>query len=39
MFKKIKKRDGRVVNFSAQKITKAIAKAGAATNEFDEKIA
>ena len=39
IFIKIKKRDGRVVNFNAQKITEAIAKAGAATNEFDEKIA
>ncbi|MGB3477700.1 MAG: ribonucleoside triphosphate reductase [bacterium] len=39
MFKKIKKRDGRVVNFNAQKITDAIAKAGEATNEFDKKIA
>jgi ribonucleoside-triphosphate reductase len=39
MFKKIKKRDGRVVKFDAGKITQAIAKAGAATGEFDEKVA
>ncbi len=39
MFKKIKKRDGRIVAFDAQKITNAIAKAGAATGEFDEKVA
>lgn len=39
MFKKIKKRDGRVVAFDAKKITEAIAKAGAATGEFDEKAA
>jgi ribonucleoside-triphosphate reductase len=34
---KIKKRDGRLVKFNAEKITKAIAKAGAATGEFDIK--
>ncbi len=39
MFKKIKKRDGRIAKFDAQKITDAIAKAGAATNEFDTEIA
>jgi len=39
VFKKIKKRDGRVVNFNAQKITDAIAKAGEATSEFDTEIA
>jgi ribonucleoside-triphosphate reductase len=39
VFKKIKKRDGRVVNFNTQKITDAIAKAGEATNEFDTEIA
>ena len=38
MFEKIRKRDGRVVDFDAQKITNAIAKAGAATNEFKENI-
>lgn len=39
MFKKIKKRDGRVVKFNAQKITDAIAKAGEVTNEFDTEFA
>jgi len=39
MFKKIRKRDNRIVKFDAQKITDAIAKAGKATGEFDEKIA
>ena len=34
MFKKIKKRDGKIVNFNPEKITEAIAKAGAATEEF-----
>ena len=34
MFKKIKKRDGKIVNFNPDKITEAIAKAGAATEEF-----
>ena len=34
MFKKIIKRDGRVVDFNAYKITNAIAKAGKATGEF-----
>ncbi|MEN6374120.1 MAG: ribonucleoside triphosphate reductase [Smithella sp.] len=34
MNKKIKKRDGRLVKFNAEKITNAIAKAGAATGEF-----
>ncbi len=32
---KIKKRDGRLVKFNVEKITNAIAKAGAATGEFD----
>ena len=32
---KIKKRDGRLVKFNAEKITNAIAKAGTATGEFD----
>ena len=32
---KIRKRDGRLVKFNAEKITNAIAKAGAATGEFD----
>ena len=39
MFKKIRKRDGRVVRFDSKKIADAIAKAGAATGEFDHKIA
>ncbi len=34
---KIKKRDGRLVKFNAEKITSAIAKAGVATGEFDIK--
>jgi ribonucleoside-triphosphate reductase (formate) len=37
MFTNIKKRDGRIVDFDASKITAAIAKAGKATGEFDEK--
>jgi len=39
MFSKIKKRDGRIVKFDAEKITNAIAKAGTATGEFDYKTA
>ncbi len=39
MHGKIKKRDGRLVKFNAEKITNAIAKAGSATEEFDEKVA
>ena len=39
MFTKIRKRDGRIVEFDAEKITNAIAKAGKATGEFDRKIA
>ncbi|MBW2037152.1 MAG: ribonucleoside triphosphate reductase [Deltaproteobacteria bacterium] len=39
MHKKIRKRDGRYVTFKADKITNAIAKAGAATGEFDINIA
>ncbi|MDI6726060.1 MAG: ribonucleoside triphosphate reductase [Smithellaceae bacterium] len=35
MHGKIRKRDGRLVKFNAEKITDAIAKAGAATGEFD----
>ena len=34
MFKKIKTRDGKIVNFNPEKITDAIAAAGAATEEF-----
>ena len=37
MFEKIKKRDGRYLAFDSAKITEAIAKAGAATSEFDER--
>lgn len=39
MHEKIKKRDGRLVKFNAEKITNAIAKAGGATGEFDGIIA
>jgi anaerobic ribonucleoside-triphosphate reductase len=35
MFSQIRKRDGRVVKFDPEKITNAIAKAGAATGEYD----
>ncbi len=35
----IRKRDGRLVKFNAEKITNAIARAGAATGEFDERTA
>ena len=37
MFEKIKKRDGRVVEFDSSKITAAVAKSGEITNEFDER--
>jgi len=37
MFEKIKKRDGRVADFESSKISDAIAKAGLATGEFDER--
>jgi len=37
LLEKIKKRDGRVVEFDSSKITAAIAKAGNATGEFDER--
>ena len=39
MLTRIKKRDGRIVKFDAEKITNAIAKAGAATGEFDLAVA
>ncbi len=39
MFTKVEKRDGRLVKFEAEKITSALAKAGAATGEFDAEIA
>ena len=34
MFKKIVKRDGKIVNFNPDKIADAIAKAGISTEEF-----
>ncbi|MBN2125824.1 MAG: ribonucleoside triphosphate reductase [Deltaproteobacteria bacterium] len=37
MFEKIKKRDGRIVEFDSLKITAAIAKAGKASGEFGER--
>ena len=37
MFEKIKKRDERIVEFDSSKITAAIARAGHATGEFDER--
>lgn len=39
MFDRIRKRNGEVVKFEAQKITNAIYKAGQATGEFDLEIA
>jgi ribonucleoside-triphosphate reductase len=39
MFTEIEKRDGNKAAFKAEKITSAIAKAGKATGEFDEKVA
>jgi len=39
MFDRIKKRNGDVVKFEAQKITNAIYKAGLATGEFELEIA
>ena len=39
MHAKIKKRDGRLLKFNAEKITGAIAKAGAASGEFDHAVA
>ena len=37
MFERIKKRDGRHLAFDALKITEAIARAGKASGEFDER--
>lgn len=37
MFENIKKRDGRVVPFDSSKITSALAKAGQATGEFEDR--
>jgi len=39
VFETIVKRDGRIVNFDAEKITNAIEKAGAATKEFKRDVA
>ena len=39
MFVKIRKRDGRLVNFDESKIALAIGKAGKATGEFGEEVA
>ena len=39
MYKSIKKRDGRIVDFNEEKITAAIEKAGNATGEFGIKVA
>jgi ribonucleoside-triphosphate reductase len=36
VFVSIKKRNGLIVSFRPEKITAAIARAGAATGEFDE---
>jgi ribonucleoside-triphosphate reductase len=37
LLEKIEKRDGRIVEFDSSKITAAIAKAGNATGEFDDR--
>jgi len=37
VFEKIKKRDGRILDFDSSKITAAIANAGKATAEFDDR--
>jgi len=37
LFEKIKKRDGRIVEFDSIKITAAIAKAGEVTGEYEER--
>ncbi|MCL0050078.1 ribonucleoside triphosphate reductase [Thermodesulfovibrionales bacterium] len=39
MFKRIRKRDGKIVKFETEKITNAITKAGLATGEFGPEIA
>jgi len=39
MLQKIRKRDGRIVKFDSDKITKAIAGAGTATGEFNSEVA
>ncbi len=37
MFEQIKKRDGRIMPFDSSKITSAVARAGRATGEFEER--
>ncbi len=37
LFRSIKKRDGRIVEFDSLNITKAVAKSGQASEEFDER--
>ncbi|MBU1613360.1 ribonucleoside triphosphate reductase, partial [Patescibacteria group bacterium] len=39
MFQKVKKRDGHLEKLESENITKALVKAGAATGDFDEKVA
>ncbi len=39
MFKKIRKRNGKIVKFDEEKIAEAILKAGKATGEFDDNVA
>ena len=39
MFKSIKKRDGRIVDFNEANIASAIAKAGQSTGEYDLRLA
>ena len=39
MFTKIRKRNGKIVEFSVESIAKAIAKAGKSTEEFSEEVA
>lgn len=39
MYTKIRKRDGKLVDFDVEKIIKAITKAGSATDEFGEDVA
>ena len=39
MFKRVRKRDGKIVNFDLTKVAYAIGKAGKATGEFDEGVA
>lgn len=39
MFQKIRKRDGRIVKFDSDKISKAITGAGTATGEFNSEVA